>query len=203
MFAAAFLAARWAGSPAVDRYGGTPVSVCVLCVEAVGFVLLAALPTLVGALAGAALAGVGVRLMFPATVALTLHRSPNAGPGTTVGATTSFWDLGILVASPLSGLIAAHAGYPAAFALAAAAAVAAGGLAIALGHTARWGRQYRAPSSAPSGPDQADSMNRSSKVTPEPFPTGVSPSPAPVAQRIERGSSKSTAAGSNPAGRAG
>jgi MFS family permease len=137
VFAAAFLAARWAGSPAVDRYGGAPVAVTVLTVEAAGFVLLAAVPTLPGALAGAALAGVGVSLMFPATVALTLHRSPDPGPGTSVGATTSFWDLGILIASPLSGLVAARAGYPAAFTIAAATALAAAALAIALGRTAR------------------------------------------------------------------
>jgi len=127
VFAGAFLAARWAGSPAVDRFGGAPVAVTVLTIEAAGFALLATVPTLSGALAGAALAGVGVSLMFPATVALTLHRSPNAGPGTSVGATTSFWDLGILVASPVSGLIAA------------AAAGVAAGLALALGRGAASG----------------------------------------------------------------
>lgn len=55
---------------------------------------------------------------------MTLRRTDTVGAGTSVGATTSFWDLGILVAGPVSGLLATGPGYPAAF-LAAAAALAA------------------------------------------------------------------------------
>jgi MFS family permease len=129
VFAAAFLLARSTGSPAVDRYGGATVAVVVLAIEIAGLALLAGLPTQGGALAGTALAGTGVGLVFPATVHMTLRRTGPLRPGTSVGAMTAFWDLGILVAGPAAGLLATHLGYPTAFA--AAALVAAASLTIA------------------------------------------------------------------------
>lgn len=61
---------------------------------------------------------------------LVFRRPPTVGgrtspltPGTSVGAMTSFWDLGIMIAGPLSGVVATHAGYHCAFALAAAITV--------------------------------------------------------------------------------
>lgn len=130
VFAAAFLAARWLGSPTVDRYGGAPIAFAVLVTEAAGLTLLAAIPTLTAALAGTALTGIGVSLMFPATVAMTLRRTGPLRAGTSVGAMTSFWDLGILAAAPTSGILATHLGYRAGFATAAIAAL--GALTVAL-----------------------------------------------------------------------
>jgi MFS family permease len=70
--------------------------------------------------------GAGVSLMFPATVALTLSRTGNVRAGTAVGATL-FWDVGILAAGPIGGLLT-HLGYQRAFA--AAALLAASAIAI-------------------------------------------------------------------------
>ncbi len=112
VFAAAFLATRWVGSPTVDRYGGATVAVVVLLIEFAGFVLLAAVHALSAVLTGAALVGIGISLTFPATVAMTLRRTGTVSAGTSVGATTSFWDLGILVAASVSGLLAAGPGTP-------------------------------------------------------------------------------------------
>lgn len=137
VFAAAFLATRWVGSPTVDRYGGATVAVVVLLIEFAGFVLLAAVHALSAALTGAALVGIGISLTFPATVAMTLRRTGTVGAGTSVGATTSFWDLGILVAAPVSGLLAAGPGYPAAFLVAAAAALGAFAVCAYLRHPQR------------------------------------------------------------------
>lgn len=65
-------------------------------------------------------------LMYPATVAMTLHRigtlRPGAVVGAVVGAMTSFWDLGIMIAGPIGGFIAAEFGYPLAFLVAVATA---------------------------------------------------------------------------------
>lgn len=121
VFAGAFLATRWLGSPTVDRYGGATVATAGLVVEVAGFVLLAAVEALPAALIGVAMVGVGVSLTFPATVATTLSRTGTAGAGSSIGATTSFWDLGILAAGPISGLLATGPGYSAAFFTAAAA----------------------------------------------------------------------------------
>ncbi|GAB2745796.1 MFS transporter [Kitasatospora kifunensis] len=118
VFAAGFLLVRALGSPLVDRKGGLAVASGTLVVETVGLILVALAPNSVTALLGTMLAGAGVSLMYPATVALTLHRTGPLRPGASVGAMTSFWDLGIMVAGPLGGLIAAGSGYPAAFAVA-------------------------------------------------------------------------------------
>ncbi|KAA2254080.1 MFS transporter [Solihabitans fulvus] len=128
LFAFGFLLTRLLGSPLVDRLGGARVAACSLVLEILALVLLAVADTAALALPATVLAGVGVALMYPATVALTLHRTGALRPGAAVGAMTSFWDLGIMAAGPLGGAIAASEGYPLAFVLAAVI----GGLSLAL-----------------------------------------------------------------------
>jgi MFS family permease len=118
VFAVAFLLTRAVGSPAVDRYGAGAGAVVMLLVEATGLVLLAGMHKVAAAMIGTALVGAGVSLMFPATVALTLERTGDGRAGTAVGATTSFWDVGILAAGPIGGLLS-YLGYQRPFAVAA------------------------------------------------------------------------------------
>ncbi|MFP5021857.1 MFS transporter [Pseudonocardia phyllosphaerae] len=132
VFAGAFLIARAVGSPVVDRWGGPRTTIVTSAVVACGFVLLALAASITVALAGAAVVGGGLSLALPATVLTTLTRTGGAGAGNAVATATSFWDLGILVAGPLSGLIAAGAGFSAMFAAAAACAVVALVLSVAL-----------------------------------------------------------------------
>ncbi|NLU76225.1 MFS transporter [Streptomyces sp. HNM0575] len=120
LFASGFLLVRALGSPLVDRYGGAAVAIGSLGAEAAGLALIAGVGAEGPALLGAAVAGAGVGLMYPATVATTLRRAGALRPGTAVGVMTSFWDLGIMVASPFAGLIAAGGGYRPAFAVAVA-----------------------------------------------------------------------------------
>ena len=107
-----------------------------LGVEVVGLVVLAGASGVSGALLGNALAGCGVGLIYPATAAMTLHRSTRS-PGLAVGAMTSLWDLGILAAGALGGLIADRVGYRAAFVVAAVAGLVALALTVALRRAAR------------------------------------------------------------------
>ncbi|MBW8804172.1 MAG: MFS transporter [Catenulisporales bacterium] len=130
VFACAFLAVRGIGSPLVDRHGGALVARVTLSVQAAGLVLVAAAPNVATTLSGAAITGAGLGLIYPATVAMTLRRVPTDIAGAAVGAMTSFWDLGILVAGPLSGAIAAAAGFHTAFACAAVASLLALGLVV-------------------------------------------------------------------------
>ncbi|WP_323747854.1 MFS transporter [Catenulispora rubra] len=139
VFACAFLVVRGFGSPLVDRHGGAAVARVTLVVQAAGLVLLAAAPDLVVTLVGAAVTGAGLGLIYPATAAMTLQQARSASAGAAVGAMTSFWDLGILVAGPLGGSIAAGAGYRAAFAAAVVATV------IALVLAVRTSLQSRMP----------------------------------------------------------
>jgi MFS family permease len=124
-FSLAFLVTRGAGSPLVDRYGGLAVARVVLVVESAGLALLGAASTTLAALLAVAVAGVGLGLVYPAATKLTLGRTAPARAGAAVGAMTSFWDLGILAAGPVAGLIAAGPGYRAAFWIAAAMPLAA------------------------------------------------------------------------------
>lgn len=135
VFSAAFLLVRWAGSPLIDRFGGVRVASLVLGVEVVGLVVLADASGAACALLGCALAGCGVGLMYPATAAMTLRRGSRS-PGLAVGAMTSLWDLGILAAGPLGGLVAEHLGYRWAFALAAGAGLVALALTVGLRRSA-------------------------------------------------------------------
>jgi MFS family permease len=132
VFAAAFLVSRSAGSPLVDRYGGAVVARTVLVIEAAGLVLLAVAGTEPAALAGTAVTGIGIGVVYPSTVAVTLHRTKTGAPGAAVGTMTSFWDLGILAAGPLGGVIATCWGYRSAFATAAVLATAALAITFAL-----------------------------------------------------------------------
>lgn len=132
VFAAAFLLTRAGGSPLVNHYGGPPVAIVSSLIQTAGLLLIAAAGNQAIALAGVVISGAGVALLYPSMVAITLTRTPPAQHGAAVGVMTSFWDLAIVVAGPLGGLIANTAGYPAAFTLAAATAVTAALLVIAL-----------------------------------------------------------------------
>lgn len=124
VFAAAFLVLRFAGSPLVDRYGGRVVAVSTVAVEIVALVGIAFARGPVVALVCTAFAGFGMALIYPACVSMTLDKVRGLRPGVSIGVMTSFWDLGVMVAGPLGGLVAERAGFPAAFLVAAGAGLA-------------------------------------------------------------------------------
>jgi MFS family permease len=124
VFAAAFLIVRFAGSPLVDRYGGRVVAAWTVTVEIVALIGIALASGPVGASISTALAGVGLALIYPACVSLTLDRVRGLRPGVSMGVMTSFWDLGVMVAGPLGGLVAEQAGFGTAFLVAAGAGLA-------------------------------------------------------------------------------
>jgi MFS family permease len=128
VFSGAFLVTRAAGSPLVDRYGGLPVARVVLLTETAGLALLASAHSEAAALGAVAVTGTGLGLIYPAATKLTLRQAAPTAAGTAVGVMTSFWDLGILVAGPVGGLIATSYGFRAAFWTAAAMPVIAVGL---------------------------------------------------------------------------
>jgi MFS family permease len=124
VFAAAFLVVRFVGSPLVDRYGGRVVAASTVAVEIVALIGIAQASGPVGAVLFIALAGVGLALIYPACVSMTLHRVRGLRPGVSMGVMTSFWDLGVMVAGPLGGFVAEQAGFCAAFLVAAGAGLA-------------------------------------------------------------------------------
>lgn len=124
VFAGAFLIVRFAGSPSVDRYGGRVVAASTVSLEVVALVGLALVDGPVGAVLCIALAGMGLALIYPACVSMTLDRVHGLRPGVSMGVMTSFWDLGVMAAGPLGGFVAERAGFETAFLVAAGAGLA-------------------------------------------------------------------------------
>lgn len=151
VFAVAFLVTRGIGSPLVDRFGGLVVARRVVLIEIVGLALLAWAHTAPEALVDVALIGIGLGLVYPSAAAMTLTSADVRHPGAAVGAMTSFWDLGILAAGLVGGVIALHYKYPAAFLTASGA----GMVALVIAHAARGRGQERREEPAP-GPSSVE-----------------------------------------------
>jgi MFS family permease len=117
-----------------DRYGPRRVGVWSALVEAGGLVLVAVAPdlplgpaggagNLCAAVLGGLIVGSGLSLLYPSLALIVINRTDKAQQGAALGTYTSFWDLGILVWGPATGLVARMAGYPALYMVTTASAV--------------------------------------------------------------------------------
>jgi MFS family permease len=123
VFGGAFLLTRAVGAPLADRFAAVKVLAVALTLQTAGLLGVALAAGTLGALLATAVAGIGLALLYPSAVALTLGRADRSRPGASLGAMTSFWDLGIMAAGPVSGAVAQFTGFPTAFALAAGVTV--------------------------------------------------------------------------------
>ncbi|MGH9604759.1 MAG: MFS transporter [Terracidiphilus sp.] len=114
-FGLAFIAARALLIHTVGRYGGFPVAMASLLVEAAGMILLwrASAPWM--ALTGAAVGGFGLSLIFPALGVEAVKRVPESSRGTALGVYTAFADVSFFLTGPIAGAIIGFYGYPSAF----------------------------------------------------------------------------------------
>jgi MFS family permease len=94
-----------------DRLGPRTVAFWSAIVEAAGLVIVALATNLVTVIIGGLVIGAGLSLLFPSLALLVINRAPDAQRGAALGAFTSFWDVGIAVGAPASGLIASLANY--------------------------------------------------------------------------------------------
>jgi MFS family permease len=113
-----------------DKLGPRRVAAASGIGEAVGLVIIAAAPNLAVALIGSVVLGAGFSLLHPSLALMVMNRTDPAHQGAALGAYTSFWDLGLAVWGPLTGVVASGFGYPAVFVAGAVAAVAAAALAL-------------------------------------------------------------------------
>lgn len=120
IFAAGFLIFRFLGSPFIDRLGARTIGRVSAIIAAIGLLGLALASVAPLALAGAAVAGAGLSLFYPSATGMALLSTDPSRIGATAGATTSFWDLGVLCAGMISGAIADEFPGGAAFLVAAA-----------------------------------------------------------------------------------
>ncbi|MGI8632193.1 MAG: MFS transporter [Solirubrobacterales bacterium] len=123
-FAATVVLTRVLGGGLPDRIGAAQAALIAAPFEAAGLALLALAPSLAVALVGAVVMGAAFSTLFPALSIVAIQRVPEHRRGSAMGTFSAFFDLGMGVGAPLAGVAAAAAGYPAAFWLSVAAALA-------------------------------------------------------------------------------
>jgi MFS family permease len=128
-FAIAVFACRLALSRVPDRAGARRTATAAGLLEALGLAIIALAHSLVIALCGAIVIGVGFSMLFPSLALMVVGRVGGDRRGSALGAFTAFFDIGVGLGGPIAGATAALAGYPAVFALGAGAALCAAALA--------------------------------------------------------------------------
>ena len=129
-FAITVVAARLLLSWLPDRAGPRASVALAASAQAAGLVLIAVAGSLWVAVAGALVMGAGFSLSFPSLALLVVEEVDERTRGAAMGAFTAFFDVGVGIGGPLAGAVSAYAGYPAAFAVGAACAVAGGVVAV-------------------------------------------------------------------------
>jgi MFS family permease len=114
-FGLAFILARLLFIRTIDRFGGYRVAMVCLSVESLGSILLWRAPSPWVALAGAALAGFGFSLVFPALGVEAVKRVTENNRGTALGVYTAFADVSFFLTGPLAGAVIGIYGYSSVF----------------------------------------------------------------------------------------
>jgi MFS family permease len=122
-FAVAVFASRLVLSRVPDRAGARRTATAAGLLESLGLLIIAAAHSLAVALCGAIVVGVGFSMMFPSLALMVVGRVGDDRRGSALGAFTAFFDIGVGLGAPIAGAVAALAGYPAVFVLAAVAAL--------------------------------------------------------------------------------
>lgn len=120
---AAATAARWFAGRVGDRHGAARLVLPGLLLSAAGLLLTAATGSTAAVLCGVAVFGIGFGVMQNATLSLMYARVAPAGYGTVSALWNVGYDAGMGAGAVGFGALAALTGYPAAFALTAAAMV--------------------------------------------------------------------------------
>ena len=114
-FGVAFIAARVFFIRTIGRFGGYPVAMASLVVEAVGMVFLwqAVAPWM--AFVGAGIGGLGLSLVCPAIGVEAVKRVPEFNRGTALGVYTAFADVSFFLVGPVAGALIGFYGYASVF----------------------------------------------------------------------------------------
>ncbi|HEY1576474.1 MAG TPA: MFS transporter [Terracidiphilus sp.] len=131
-FGVAFITARLVFIRTISHFGGFPVVKICLIVESLGVLLLwlSTVPWM--ALLGAALAGAGYSLVFPALGVEAVDRVPVENRGTALSVYTVFADVSFFMVGPVAGAVIGAFGYRSVFLFALLCVVAALGIVLFL-----------------------------------------------------------------------
>ena len=114
------------------RVGGYRVAMVSFAVEAIGLAMLWLASDMLIAAIGAAVAGLGFSLIFPALGVEAVNRVPENSRGAAIGMFSVFLDVAMVAVGPLGGWIAAGMGFNSVYGFAALAAVTAVALTLVL-----------------------------------------------------------------------
>jgi MFS family permease len=131
-FGTAFITARLLFIRTINAYGGFPVVKACLIVESLGVLLLWLSVSPWMALFGAALAGFGYSLVFPALGVEAVDRVPLENRGTALSVYTVFADVSFFMVGPVAGAVIGAFGYRSVFLFALACVLAAMGIVFVL-----------------------------------------------------------------------
>jgi MFS family permease len=106
-FSAAFMVARVAFGHLPDRIGGVKVALFCMVIEAAGLAVIWLASGFTAGMVGVMLTGLGYSLVYPSLGVEAVRLAPPESRGVAMGTYTAFLDLGLGVASPTLGLLAA------------------------------------------------------------------------------------------------
>lgn len=132
VFGTVFVGVRFVFARTIPKLGGYRVAMASLSVEAIGLIILCLASTATMAGVGAAIAGFGFSLVFPALGVEAVHRVPAHSSGSALGVYSVFMDVAMALTGPLGGWVASGMGYNAIYGFAALAAMASVVLALVL-----------------------------------------------------------------------
>jgi MFS family permease len=135
-FGVAFIGSRILLIDAIKRYGGYSVAIGCMGIETLGLLLLWFAPSPLWAMAGAALTGCGLSLVYPALGVEAIKQIPDSSRSAGFSAYAVFFDLALAIAGPLMGAVAYGFGYNGIFLAAALLSVTGLGLSIWLARRA-------------------------------------------------------------------
>ena len=132
VFGVVFVGVRFIFGRTINWLGGYRVAMASLAIEAIGLITMCLATHVHMATVGAAIAGLGFSLVFPALGVEAVHRVPAHSRGSALGVYSVFMDVAMALTGPFGGWVASGMGYNAVYGLAAVAAIAAVILALVL-----------------------------------------------------------------------
>ena len=136
-FGAAFITARLLFIRTISHFGGFPVGITCLIVESLGVLVLWRSTSSWMAVGGAAIAGFGFSLVFPALGVEAVRRVPERSRGTALGVYTVFADVSFFLVGPVAGAVIGAFGYASVFLFALVCVAASLGLTLLLARQRR------------------------------------------------------------------